>query len=142
MANLQLQHGSLYFSSPSATTLSANTWAKASGTTAGIKNNGFTASTSNRLTYTGTPTLWFNISCALDMATATGADTVSLSIYKNGTIEAESELSRKVSNNDVGAAALLMPVQLATDDYVEIWIKTLGGDNLTVSGVMTASIFG
>lgn len=142
MANLQMPYGSYYFSTPAATTLSADTWAKAAGTTTAIANENFTHVASNRLRYDGTPTLYFYIACALDMSTASGADTVSMSIYKNGLIVAASELSRKVSNNDVGAAALAVPVQLATDDYIEVWLKTLGGDNLTISGTVTAHLMG
>lgn len=143
MAAIQIPYGSLYFSSSSATTLSAATPAKAAGTTAEMLSQDFTASTSNRLTYDGTTTLNFKVSASLSASSVAGAETLDFYIYKNGTVVTGSQIQRKVSNNDVGAVSLECIVSLATDDYVEIWVESLGGDNVVIDyGCVTASLVG
>jgi hypothetical protein len=143
MANAALTYGSLYFSSSAQTTLSAATPAKAAGTTAGMENSGFTASTTNRLTYDGAVTRVFHVEACLSVGTGVGAETMTFFIYKNGSIVTGAEIDRKVTTNDVGACAVACLVSLASTDYVEVWVETLGGDNMTVEyGTLIAKVVG
>ena len=143
MANVALTYGGYYFSTPALTTLSAATPLKAAGTTTAKPVNGFTHTASNRLTYNGTVTRDFMVTVTFSANTAAGAETCSFHLYKNGSLVTGSTIVRKVSNNDIGAGALSTIVELATNDYVELWVETLGGDNLTIdNGTVIAVVVG
>ena len=129
MANAQLPYGGYYISSTSATT-NPTTPTKAAGTTTAFALNGF-SHTNNRLTYTGTATRHFAISAYVS-TTASAADTVDIYIYTGGDTEVTgSHIQRKVPINDVGAAALGCIVQLATDEYIEVFFHVTGTANVT-----------
>ena len=145
MADVEMAFGSLYWSSAASTTLSAATPAKAAGTTAGMQNNNFTASTSNRLTYTGTTTLYFKVECTATMQTSGTAGCVgSLWLYKNAAAITGAEIQRSIATTaDKGAAAVTAVVQLATNDYVELWVETDDGDDMQIDfGVLSAVTVG
>jgi len=145
MANVELSFGSLYWSSSASTTLGAATPAKAAGTTAAMQNNNFTASTTNRLTYTGTTTLYFRVECTASMQTSgSGSSLVSLWLYKNAGAVTGAEIQRAVSTTaDIGAGAVAAIVQLATNDYVELWVETDDGDDVQIDfGQLTATTVG
>ncbi len=57
----KLSFGSLYWATPAATVLGVATPLKAAGTTAAMVVGDFTASTSNRLTYTAAATRTFEV---------------------------------------------------------------------------------
>lgn len=136
--------GGLYVSSSATTTLGAATPAKAAGTTASTGANQFTVSTSNRLTYTGTATRTFLVNSACSISTVSGAETVFIYIYKNGSAAVNGgTIKREVSNNDVGAVAISTLVSLATNDYLEIWLETTTGDDVVVDyGTLVATVAG
>ena len=145
MANVAMAFGSLYFSSAASTTLGAATPAKAAGTTAEMVSNGFTASASNRLTYTGTTTLYFKVECTASMQTSgSGSSLVSLLLYKNAAAITGAEIQRAVSTTaDIGAGAVSAIVQLATNDYVELWVESDDGDDVQIDfGVLSAITVG
>ena len=144
MADATLTFGGLYFATAATTTLSAATPAKASGTTAqlGGSISGFTASTSNRLTYNGTQTRMFHVTASCSISTVAGAETVDIHLYKNGSTPLVT-IRREVSNNDIGAASIETLVSLAQNDYVEIWLTSTGGDDVKVDyGQMIAKVVG
>ena len=142
MADVSLTYGGCYISSSATTTLAAATPAKAAGTTTSMGLNGFSHS-SNKLTYTGTATRVFSVHCAVSASTISGAETVNFYIHKNDSLVTGSQIQRKVSNNDVGAAACNALVSLATNDYVELWVSSLGGDDVVIEfGTMIAKVAG
>ena len=134
-------YGALYFSASALTTLAAATPAKAAGTTAAQDGNiNFTISTSNRLTYTGVNTEEFHVSMSIGVTKSAGGSTTgSHHLYKNGSLVAGATINRTYANaTDAGAVALIAHVSLATNDYVELWLETDSGDDLTVNdGVIT-----
>ena len=145
MANLQLQYGSCYISTPAATAVvAANTPIKAAGTTTELQTSGF-SHTSNRLTYTGTPTLVFNVMAFMSATKAAGTSAdVRYAIAKNGTIVTGCSVTRNTTSSAEGAMGCGGLVSLATNDYVELWIENLtNGDDVTVQeGTLTATIAG
>jgi len=103
--------------------------------------NGFSHA-SNKLTYTGTATRVFQIAATLS-ASAASADTLTFFLYKNGALITGAEIDRKVSNNDIGAVAVSALVSLATNDYVEVWVESLGVANITLDyGQVIARVAG
>ena len=145
MANLQLQYGCFYVSTPAETSISgATTPTKAAGTTTEIASNGF-SHTSNRLTYSGTATLKFYVqgNVSATKAAGTSAD-IRYAIAKNGTIVTGLSVSRNTSSTAEGAMAFGGIVTMATDDYVEIWVENLtNSDNLTIQeGSLTVTVAG
>lgn len=70
-------------------------------------------------------TATFSVSAA---ATAT---TALFHIYKGGVLVAGSTISRYISNADIGAVAITCLVELATNEYVELWCETDDADDLT-----------
>ena len=142
MADVSMAYGGMYISSSATTTLSAATPAKASGTTSSMGLNGFSHAT-NKLTYTGTATRVFSVIAALSAHTISGAETLTFFIYKNGALITGAEIDRKVSNNDIGAVTVGALVSLATNDYVEVWVESLGGDDVVLDyGQVIARVAG
>lgn len=139
MADLQMPYGGFYVST-SGTTTNPTTPTKATVTTTAYPLEGFTHTT-NRLTYTGTPTLHFRVSASVS-ASGSAADTLDIYIYKNGSTEVAA-IQRKIPINDVGAGSLECIVQLATNDYVEIFFHVTGTANIDWDfGSMTAILAG
>ena len=142
MADVSFLFGGMYISSSSSTTLSATTPAKAAGTTTSMGLNGFSHS-SNRLTYTQATTRTFHVTASLSASTASGAETCDFSIRKNGAVITGATIRREVANNDVGAVSVECLVSLAQNDYVEIWVESAGGDDITLdNGVIVARVAG
>lgn len=138
----------MYWSTPAATTTSdTGTYYKAAGTTT-LQTSpaavNFTMPANNRLTYTGTPTRLFLVQFHGTQVAQSGSVVVHWRIAKGGTTIAASEISRKQGANatDVGAFAIGTIVSLATNEYVEVWLRnatstttvTVQAGNLTVWG--------
>ena len=141
----KLSFGSCYFSTPVETTLDAGTPAKASGTTTAMQLGDFTHPASNRLTYTGATARVFNVAFAGSVVKGSGGSSLaSMYIYKNGTLVTGAEVLRQIANAaDHGAGAVMCQVSLATNDYVELWLATSSGDNMTIeAGVLSANVLG
>lgn len=141
MTDVSMAFGGMYISSSATTTLTAATPAKAAGTTSSMGLNSFSHA-SNKLTYTGTVTRTFNIVAALSVSAAS-AETMTFFIYKNGAPITGAEIDRKASNNDIGAVVVSALVSLATNDYIEVWLESLGGADLTLDyGQVIARVAG
>ena len=142
----QLSYGSFYFSSSAATTLSSATPAKAAGTTTECVSNGMTVSSSNRITLdAGQTTRDYEVTVAISVTKAGGGATLgTFHIAKNGTVVTGAMVNRSLANtSDEGAVALTFQITLAATDYLEIFIETNNGDNLTVeSGGMSIQVIG
>ena len=116
--------GSLYFSTPAATTtVTPGTYLKVAGTTTSISLNRVTMPANNRLAYTGTPTVHAHIACSIDMTSGSNNQTAGFKIAKNDVVLDHSKVTRRISTGtDVGSTALHADVSLATNDYVELWL--------------------
>ena len=136
-----MAYGGMYISSSAVTTLASATPLKAAGTTTSMGLNSFTHS-NNRLTYTGAATRVFSVVATLSVSAAS-AETMTFFIYKNGSFLTGAEIDRKASNNDIGAVAIAALISLAEDDYIEVWLESLGGADLTLNyGQVVATVAG
>ena len=139
-----LSFGSCYWSTATATTEAAATPIKAAGTTTAMQLGSFTT-TNNRLTYTGTATRTFEASFTGSSTKGGGGSTIAkYMIYKNGVAVPGAEIDRsKANTSDEGAMSVMCHVSLATTDYVELWVETDTGDDLTIEhGVLAARVLG
>lgn len=102
----------------------ASTWTKIAGTTTVALPYlvDFTSPSTNRLTYTGTPTIKANVSVNLTFS-HNGAVTEELmfAVYKNGSQVSESIMSTEITTSVITNISLSTIVQLSTNDYIEIW---------------------
>ena len=129
-------HGSMYWSTAVETVISgADTPTKALGTTTvGANLQDFSMPANNRLTYLGRQTTHFLVTAALSMTAAGNNKQIGLYVAKNGTAIADSEIKRFVgTGSDIGAAAVVTLVELAQDEYVELFVANeLDTVNLTI----------
>ena len=148
MATGTLTYGSIWFETPAETTLDSpdDTPVKAAGTTTTMKLEGFTHPVSNRLTYTGAVARDFEVKALFSMTKGgTGADTGSFYIAKDGNVIVASRINRYIATTSAeqGAAGVACHVTLDTNEYVELWMSTAGGDPVTVTaGVLSAKVLG
>ncbi|TND08302.1 MAG: hypothetical protein FD123_2333 [Bacteroidetes bacterium] len=117
--------GNVYVSTAVATTFTAvNTPTKILGTTTAASLFRVSSPANNRMTYTGVKTRRFQVICSLSLVAAANNKYFSFYIAKNGTILAESKQSLKLgSNDDKGSVTLSCTVQLAANDYIEVWVE-------------------
>jgi len=117
--------GSIYINSPSTTIISSiNVPTKVGGaTTAANLFRVDTDSQNNRLRYTGTKTRFFEVTCTFSLFGGR-QDVYAFYVYKNGVRVPSIYVENKIaSNGDIGAAAIMGTVELATNDYVELWVE-------------------
>lgn len=117
--------GTIYISSKTITSIpAANTPVKALGTTTAANVFRFdTNGVSNRLRYVGTKTRIFNISASLSLTSTTNNQVLSIYFAKNGTVLNSTRIQRKIGTGaDIGAASISGTVELATGDYIELWL--------------------
>ena len=131
--------GEIYFSTAVETVIAGiGTYVKALGTTTFVTDPApvqFTMPSNNRLTYTGTVTKKFWVSCTFSATSASNIQLLGFDLAKNGTIVADkATIQRKVgTGTDEGAGAVHGLFSLSTDDYIELWVanETSTG-NLTI----------
>ena len=132
----KLTFAGTYFSTPAETTLVAATPAKAAGTTTfSTLSQGFTQTANNRVQLdAGQTTRTYRVTANLAVSKAGGGATEgSFYIAKNGTVDAASKMIRTLANtSDVGSIIVTGIEELAAGDYIEVWLETDTGDNLTV----------
>lgn len=152
----KLSYGSFYVSSPAATTLSAATPAKAAGTTTALELGDFTHA-NNKLTYNQATTRDFVVVANVLLQKASGsASVVELHLYKNGSpvtgMSTYKNQAQEVVLDEDGNAFFddtpffLMiqgTVELANGDYLELYLETDTGDDVTVlNGGMAVKVAG
>lgn len=115
--------GNLYISTASSTTFAAaNTAVKVAGTTTATGLFRVTSPSNNRLTYTGTKTRRFQVLASLSVSASTVNKEFAFYIYKNGVKLPESEQEMRMGLAvDKGSLTLSCTVQLAPNDYIEVW---------------------
>lgn len=119
-----LSHGGCGMSGNStATTISVvGTYYKVAGVTIDNSSANFTHA-NNKLTYTGTVAKFFRVSVSpLSMISASNNVIVAFLIAKNGTTVGY-PMTRKIgTGSDVGAGSLSFDVELAENDFVELYV--------------------
>lgn len=145
-------YGSCHWTTAAATTISAqstkaaiidgNNYVKAAGTTTvGALVKEFDMPASNRLRYTGAPTLLALVVATVSLTAATANDNLGVKIALNGTVQDASFVPlSNVHNSNVSTVAVACLVQLATNDYVEVFLANeTAGRNATIqAGRITA----
>jgi len=105
------------------------------GTFTAVGSTGdITVSTSNRLQHTGATTKKFYVSFTFSMSGATPADLSSFRLYHyvdgvSGSTLVATQIDRYIGGTDVGAAAISGIIELAQNDYVELWGTRVGAAN-------------
>ena len=146
--NETFAYGELWISTAAATTItSPGTYYKAAGTTtlettpAAVD---FTMPVDNRLTYGGTDTRTFWVSCTFSAKTSGTNQLVGFRLAEGGVSAAKTEVRRLVgTGTDEGAGAVHGLFQLATNEYIELFVTnetssntvTVEHGNLTVVAV-------
>jgi hypothetical protein len=148
-----MYHGACSIVTPAQTTVaSGDTFVKAAGTTVGANCHGFLHS-DNRLTFAGQTarTVQVTVDCSM---TTSAATEVFLAIFKNGepTVPLTTGTPAYPANAiqrhvgvaaDVGAAAVSTLVTMKKDDYVELWLTTDDGAEVTIEfATMIARVAG
>lgn len=140
----EISFGHIHISSDTEaeTTLSGNTvFVKAAGTCGAGDLEGFSHSTNCRLTYIGTITKKFVINISISISKASGGPTTGFfRVAKNGNPNTDNaffmQTIRTLANtSDIGAGSLHRAVELATNDYVELWVATSNADNVTIEAM-------
>lgn len=125
-------YGAIYWSAGAAAANNPNTPIKVAGTTAALGTaNKVTQAVDNRLTYTGTNTRTFAVEATFSVD-CSAATVLLMHIYKGGALVTGATIQRTVGGTDVGAMAIHCHVDLAKDEYVELWCETNDGDNVNV----------
>lgn len=83
----------------------------------------FSVTTGGRLTYTGTPTIHAHVVCNFTaFVTINASKDLNFYLYKNGTTQLGCHLALTTQgNSDHESTAIHADVQLATNDYIELW---------------------
>ena len=142
----KLVFGSFVFTTPVETPLAAATPAKALGTTAAGPLADFTMPQNNRLLYTGLTTRAFQINMAIAAQKTTGGATNAIFHVHINDLSPLPDITIErtiANNNDTGAIPICGAFNLSTGDYVELWLETANGDNITIiGGQMVISVLG
>jgi hypothetical protein len=116
--------GAMYISATAVTTIiTSNTPVKVSGTTLAVRLFRVDGGANNRLKYTGTKTRLFSITGSISVS-STLNNTLGFYIFKNGAmLTSTKSLVRVTSTGESFTAAISGTVELATDDYIELWVE-------------------
>jgi hypothetical protein len=131
LVSAEPHYGSMYFSTPAATTPGGTgTPLKALGTTTSVSLRNFTMPASNRLTYGGAEPRHCSINASVSFITGGTNQLIALHLYhwddsaSSGAVLAHSEVNRLVgTGSDEGATGLAGDVTLDTNDYIELWVE-------------------
>lgn len=108
-----------------ATTISAqSTFYKISGTTTANSANKNFSHSDNKLTYTGTPTKMFLVTVTATL-TGTSGNLAAVRIAKNGSTIGSTHFATSLN----GIVATQGYFQLATNDYIEVFVSNSSGTN-------------
>lgn len=124
---LRPDHGQMYVSSASATSFSDSTsFVNAAGTytlLAGVSTN-WDMNTNGQLRYVGTADRIVHVVISVSMISSSANQVVEFAIGKNGTAEASTTQSRKISTGaDVGALSIAGLISVTLNDYITIMVK-------------------
>ena len=125
--------GNIYITTPIANPIAfANVPEKISGTTTAVNLFRMTAPVSNRLVYTGTKTRYFSAIASVSISSAASSKNFSFYIAKNGVVLPESKQTLRMSSStDKGSLTISCNVELAPNDYVEVFVE----NNTDLTGI-------
>jgi len=128
-------YGIIYMSgNATGTIVAASTFTKVLGTTTIAFLNNFTMPVDNQLQYTGTDTIntivSVNISASHDLLIV---NTLGVSIFKNGSQVLPANYSYQAIQNVATSLTISVYVQLATNDYVEVFVNSTNAATILVS---------
>jgi hypothetical protein len=107
-----------------------NTYVKVNGTTNSIKLLKFESGTNNRLTYKGKEAIAANVFIAVTGKSPGNSADFTLAVSKNGTaINNPNHSTGPLVNNQIFTLVLETEVDMSTDDYLEVVIKTTTGES-------------
>jgi hypothetical protein len=126
--------GNLHVSTAVPTAIAViDTYQKLAGTTELDVATGVDMPTDGRLRYTGATTRPFFVEAAISMSVAADMK-VTVAIAKNGTADEESEIEQNITiAQGVQVFPLSGLVSLATNEYVEVWVKSTVADTITAT---------
>lgn len=127
--------GNMYITSAVQTVInSTGVPVKIAGTTTSASLFRMSSPADNRLTYTGSKTRSFQVTCSLTATQPSSNKYFSFYVAKNGTILPESRQEVKLVNStDQGPVTLSCRVTLAPNDYIEVWVENeTSNTNITV----------
>lgn len=125
-----------------ATTITAaNTWVKADGSTQENTLNSKFSHSKNRLIYTGAFDSIFLVIVMANLAAGNNNRDLGIAIAKNGTVITESEMTfhTKIAGDEYSGGTQAL-VELTTNDYIEVWVKDVGGTGTITMSDMTTSV--
>jgi hypothetical protein len=133
-------NGGCYITTPIVTPVAvAGTYYKALGTTTeDIELVDMTAAVANQLVYTGTAPRHFIVTATISVSTATNNHVAGFKLAKNGVVIDESIIRTKINiTTDIKAITLVAHVDLASTDYIEVWLtdETGTGSNITIQNM-------
>jgi hypothetical protein len=153
----KLKYGSFYFSTPAATVLAAATPLKAAGTTTELTSYEFTH-TDNRLTYNGVIARDFFVHAELSITKEIATESLlTLHIAKNGVpvtglnkqfsvgpvILDSGGTPHEIAGTQRPPVSVSGALSLSGGDYVEVWVETDTGDDITVQdGTVYTKVLG
>lgn len=126
--------GNLYLTASTNTTFSGTDIpTKVLGTTTPVSLFRVSSPANNRLTYTGTKSKRFQVIGSLSVTSQAANKYFSFYIVKNGVVLPESKQAMRLSSGvDKGSVTLSCTIQLAANDYVEVWVEN-NSDNSYVT---------
>lgn len=133
-------YGAFYVSSAAATTLNPGTPVKVAGTTTATFQVGITAG-QNRITNTSGHTEIMHQNVSISVTASVNNILVSFYTAKNGTPLVCSKIDRFIATGaDVGAVALSCTLELANNEYFEIFVDGDKAGNVTVLNMNVSAI--
>ena len=140
VAELGAAYGLLYLTATGTYTANA-TWTKAPGTTAiGATVAGFSQEANNRLRYDNAETKKFVVSADVSIASSGSTTIAQVSIYKNDTIvPGTTQLNYKVGAGKPSTLTTQAIIELAEDDYVEVWLQKADADTTTSHNIILSA---
>jgi hypothetical protein len=131
LAGANAEYGELYWSTPAATTLTQNVWAKAAGTTTLGLSNDFTMPVSNRLVHSGTTTEIYHVSCDYTITAGANNQTIWVGLSTGGADPTVGMRRYRLiaTGADAGMGAVAGLFSLAAGAYVELWVMNATGSN-------------
>lgn len=126
---LRPRYGSIYVTTPAATTIASTTpFYKAAGTTASLNLEDWSMPANNRLQYNGAASVHVHAVVSVGFTTASANQVIELRLVRNAgytdTDAVASTVSRKSGGaGDVGSTAVHFDTMMNTGDYLELWVR-------------------
>ena len=146
LATAAKSYGSMHISAPTQTAIIiGNTPVKvAATTTLAIQLKNFTMPATQRLLYTGVPTIHAHVTASMSMTSASNNKTFVFYIALNGAVIDSSKIGILVGGTAIESISLQAELDLSTNDFIEVWVENItDNSNLTVElmNVMVQGIF-